>query len=100
MWKASCRASGIIAIATMLVLGMVASANAGPLHPFSEIQAPYCDGDGLISWEETDIYGTDPRDHDSDGDGIPDCNDDCDNLIDSDGDGTNDCDDLCYDMIF
>lgn len=39
MWRASCRASGIIAIATMLVLGMVASANAGPLHPFSEIQA-------------------------------------------------------------
>jgi hypothetical protein len=34
-------------------------------------------------------------DTDSDGDGIPDCNDDCDNLIDSDGDGTNDCDDLC-----
>lgn len=39
MWRTSCRASGVIAIATMLVLGMVASANAGPLHPFSEIQA-------------------------------------------------------------
>jgi hypothetical protein len=39
MWRASCRASGIIAIATMLVLGLVASANAGPLQPFSEIQA-------------------------------------------------------------
>jgi len=41
------------------------------------------------------ICGCGISDTDSGGDGIPDCNDDCDNLIDSDGDGTNDCDDLC-----
>ena len=30
---------------------------------------------------------------DSDGDGIPDCNDTCDNTVDTDGDGISDCDD-------
>jgi hypothetical protein len=34
------------------------------------------------------ICGCGTPDTDSDGDGIPDCNDNCDNLIDSDGDGT------------
>jgi hypothetical protein len=41
------------------------------------------------------ICGCGVADTDSDSDGIPDCNDDCDNSIDSDGDGTSDCDDLC-----
>ena len=38
MWRASCRASGVVTIAVMLVLGAVASANATGLEPFSEIQ--------------------------------------------------------------
>jgi len=39
MSRAPCRASGVIVGATMLVLGMVASAHAATLEPFSEIQA-------------------------------------------------------------
>lgn len=33
------RAWGVVSVAIVLVLGTVASASAGPLHPFSEIQA-------------------------------------------------------------
>jgi len=44
---------------------------------------------------ESGICGCGIADTDIDGDGTPDCNDDCDNSIDTDDDGTNDCDDLC-----
>jgi hypothetical protein len=41
------------------------------------------------------VCGRGIPDTDSDGDGIPDCNDDCSSLRDSDADGVGDCDDGC-----
>ena len=39
MWRLLCRASGVLSIGILLVLGMVAAASAAPVHEFSEIQA-------------------------------------------------------------
>ena len=79
--------------------------NPSTLQPFnlSTLQLSYigdlgdgsgdADDDGLTDWEEIKIYHTDPREADTDGDGIPDGKDANPRDWDADGDGVPDGED-------
>ncbi len=70
-------AAGALFVAAQLMVAPTSSAEVGLTQPQSFAPHPVQlrpdrDDDGLFDDDETDVYGTDPDDPDSDGDGIGD----------------------------